>query len=128
MKKIILVLFLSLACLFTFACSNDTPNVQDPDTSDTTVTSDNDTTASDDKRPMGGDDYCMVHISEYHSFPAFVTDWVINQGKDYRTWMDNALEQSADVDSDCAYSCANIYDFTEHFAIPKEIWIEPNKR
>ncbi|MBQ2827216.1 MAG: hypothetical protein IJF13_08325 [Clostridia bacterium] len=94
------------------------------DLSDPTVPSDSDTTALDVKRPMGGDDYCMVHISEYHSFPAFVTDWVINQGKDYRTWMDNALEQSADVDSDCAYSCANIYDFTEHFDIPKEIWIE----
>ena len=102
----------------------DTTLSSDPtDTSDTTVTSDNDTTASDVKRPVGGDGHC-VHRQEYHSFPSFVIDWVVNQGKDYRGWMDDAIEQSADVDSDCAYACANIYDFTEYFDIPREIWIE----
>ena len=92
--------------------------------SDTTVPSGSDMTNTDIKRPVGGDGYCRVHKDEYHSFPAFITDWVVNQGKDYRAWMDGALERSADVDSDCPYTCATIYEFTEYFDIPREIWIE----
>ena len=131
-----LALFFSFLLALSFFSCMDSREADNPDSiadttelhtediapSDITVTSDNNTTASDVKRPMGGDDYCMVHISEYHSFPAFVTDWVINQGKDYRAWREDVKNRYADVESNCPFS--NIYEFTEYFDIPKEIWIE----
>ena len=136
MKKTILVLFLVFACVFTFACSNNTPDVQNPDPSDTTlssdptgpsdttVPSDSDTTSSDVKRPVGGDKFCNVHSDEYHSYPKYIIDWVVEQGKDYSAWREDVKKRSAEVDSDCPYTYGNIYEFTEYFDIPREIWIE----
>lgn len=124
MKKTILVIFLVFACVFIFACSNDIPDVQNPDPSDTTVPSESDTSNEDVKSPVGGDGHCRVHRGEYHDFPAYITERLEEQGKDFYTWVLDAEERSADVDSDCPYTCATIYEFVKYFDIPKEIWIE----
>lgn len=76
------------------------------------------------KQPVCSQDHCMVHRQEYHTFPVEVTDWISGQGKNFRTWIVDAEKRSADVDSDCPYTCANIYECVKYFDVPKEAWIE----
>ena len=68
--------------------------------------------------------YCMVHREEYHTYPVEVTDWIKEQGMDFRAWSNDANKRSAEVDSDCPYTCANIYECVKYFGVPKEVCIE----
>lgn len=111
--------------------SGETP-ILPPDTIDTPIVTDTKetetdetTTTSDTGEPpsMGGDGYCYVHSSEYHSFPGEIIDWIKDNNKDFYEWLNISENQSSSIKSDCPFSCSNIYQLVKYFDIPKEVWI-----
>lgn len=129
MKRIISLLTLVFCISLLFSCSHTyTPDETHSDstatsveiTTDVTSNMETPTDTSDEDKPMGGTQICLIHGHEWHAFPSVLTEYIGDEA--FMEWFDS--NKYINTKTECAYPDGSLYEVVREFNIPKEIFEE----